>query len=155
MINLQPTLIGKFLKLRPLHQSDFNSLFAAASDPLIWTLHPEPDRYTIPTFTKYFNSGIECKGALFITDSEGKAVGSSRYYHYRPTHRDVKIGYTFLTRNLWSPAPGNREMKHLMMSHIYQWVDNIFFEVGENNLRSRKAMEKIGGILLDDAAINK
>ena len=39
-------------------------------------------------------------------------------------------------------------MKHLMMNHIYQWVDNIFFTVGTNNLRSRRAMEKIGGKLL-------
>lgn len=39
-------------------------------------------------------------------------------------------------------------MKHLMMTHIYQWVDNIFFTVGTDNLRSRRAMEKIGGKLL-------
>ena len=39
-------------------------------------------------------------------------------------------------------------MKHLMMTHIYQWVDNIFFTVGTNNIRSRRAMEKIGGKLL-------
>ncbi len=39
-------------------------------------------------------------------------------------------------------------MKHIMMTHIYQWVDNIFFIVGENNIRSRTAMTKIGGKLL-------
>jgi hypothetical protein len=39
-------------------------------------------------------------------------------------------------------------MKHIMMTHIYQWVDSIFFVVGVNNIRSRMAMGKIGGKLL-------
>lgn len=61
--------------------------------------------------------------------------------------KDITIGYTFLERAYWGSAY-NRDMKHIMMSHIYQWVDNIFFAVGINNLRSRKAMGKIGGRLL-------
>jgi hypothetical protein len=39
-------------------------------------------------------------------------------------------------------------MKHLMMTHIYQWVDTIYFTVGVNNKRSRRAIEKIGGLPL-------
>lgn len=35
-----------------------------------------------------------------------------------------------------------------MMSHIYQFVDTIYFTVGEKNLRSQGAMKKIGGRLL-------
>lgn len=35
-----------------------------------------------------------------------------------------------------------------MMSHIYQWVDTIYFSVGINNIRSRTAMTRIGGVLL-------
>ena len=57
------------------------------------------------------------------------------------------MGYTFLTREYWGEV-ANREMKHLMMSHIYQWVDTIYFTAGVNNLRSIKAIEKIGGKLL-------
>jgi predicted acetyltransferase len=57
------------------------------------------------------------------------------------------IGYTFIARECWG-STYNREIKHLMMTHIYQWVDNIFFTVGQKNMRSRKAVEKIGGRLL-------
>lgn len=36
MINLQPTIIGKLIKLRPLLSSDFDNLYKVASDKLIW-----------------------------------------------------------------------------------------------------------------------
>ena len=42
---LQPTLTGTLLELRPLRDADFDELYAVASDPRIWELHPEPDRY--------------------------------------------------------------------------------------------------------------
>lgn len=74
-------------------------------------------------------------------------IGSSRYYIFRPASKDITIGYTFLTRDYWG-STYNREIKHLMMSHIYQWVDTIYFTVGVNNLRSRRAMANIGGQLL-------
>jgi len=45
MINLQPTLISKALKLRPITLMDYDNLFKAASDPEIWKLHPSPNRY--------------------------------------------------------------------------------------------------------------
>lgn len=35
-----------------------------------------------------------------------------------------------------------------MLSHIYQWVDTIYFTVGVNNVRSRIAMSRLGGVLL-------
>jgi N-acetyltransferase len=41
---LQPVLTGKLIQLRPLKPEDFEALFRAASDPLIWEQHPESDR---------------------------------------------------------------------------------------------------------------
>jgi len=36
MLDLQPTLAGEHITLRPLVAQDFDELFAAASDPLVW-----------------------------------------------------------------------------------------------------------------------
>ena len=36
-----------------------------------------------------------------------------------------------------------------MLDHALQFVDTVVFWVGETNMRSRKAMEKIGGKLRD------
>jgi hypothetical protein len=45
MINIQPTLIGKILRLRPIKPEDFELVYKVASDKLIWEQHPEPQRY--------------------------------------------------------------------------------------------------------------
>ncbi len=36
-----------------------------------------------------------------------------------------------------------------MLDHIHRYVATVVFVVGEHNLRSRRAMEKIGGVLIE------
>lgn len=150
---LQPVLRGPRLDLRPLTPADFEPLFAAASDPLIWELHPEPERYKREVFEAFFRGALDSKGALAVLDrSTGAIVGSSRFYDWDPERREVIIGYTFLTRAYWGGSY-NRELKTLMLDHAFRFADAVLFHVGENNLRSRKAMEKIGGVL--EGAVEK
>jgi RimJ/RimL family protein N-acetyltransferase len=147
MIELQPVLHGPTLTLRPLQPDDFEALYAAASDPLIWEQHPEPTRCQRDVFRTFFDKGIESKGAFLVTEREtGKVLGSSRYYDWNPEKREVAIGYTFLVRACWGGVT-NGEMKQLMLDHIYRWTDTVWFHIGHNNWRSRKALEKIGGVL--------
>ena len=146
-MNLQPTLKGDRLTLRPLRQEDFSQLFAAASDPLIWEIHPHPDRYKEDVFRDFFESGIGSAGALVVIDNAtGEVIGSSRYYGLDETNKRVNVGYTFLTRKYWGGG-FNAEMKGLMLDHAFQYVGAARFEVGETNLRSRRALEKIGARL--------
>lgn len=146
----QPELRSEHLILRPLREDDWDALFAAASDPQIWALHPEPTRHQAAVFRRYFQSGIESGGALLVLDrASGAVIGSSRYTDHRVDTRSVEIGYTFLTRPYWGGAM-NRELKSLMLDHAFQHVDTVWFVVGEHNLRSRAAMQKIGGVLTSD-----
>ena len=86
--DLQPTLVGERIWLRPLAQEDFDPLFAAASDPLIWIQHPESDRYKREIFQTYFDSAMESKGAFAIIESNsGRIIGSSRYCNLTPNWR--------------------------------------------------------------------
>jgi N-acetyltransferase len=154
MIELQPVLQGATLTLRPLSPDDFDALYAVASDPLIWEIHPEPTRWQQAVFRKFFDAGIESKGAFVIIDrATSRIIGSSRYYEWTPETREVAIGFTFLARSHWGGAT-NREMKTLMLEHIYQWADTVWFHVGQQNWRSRKAMEKIGGQLSHYAPVD-
>jgi RimJ/RimL family protein N-acetyltransferase len=147
MIDLQPTLQGPTLTLRPLQPDDFEALYAAASDPLIWEQNPQPTRYQRDVFRKVFESGIESKGAFAVIDSSsGTIIGTSRYYDWEPNKREVAIGYTFLARSYWG-GKTNGEMKKLMLDHIFQYADTVWFHIGADNWRSRKALEKIGGVL--------
>ncbi len=145
--NWQPRLEGPHLMARPLQEADFDALFAAASDPAIWELHPIRDRYTQPKFEIYFRTGIASGGALIVEDrASGSIVGSSRFTAFDPSKRTVEIGYTFLVRTHWSTG-ANRELKTLMLAHAFQHVDTVEFFVGIKNFRSRGAMEKLGGKL--------
>lgn len=148
--SLQPTLTGSTLLLRPLAASDFDSLHAAAADPLVWVQHPEPTRWKPEVFRRYFDSGLACGGALVVIErASGEVVGSSRYYHWKPDMEDITVGYTFLVRRLWG-GPANREMKALMLGHAFGFARVVRFEVGRDNLRSRRAMEKLGATLLPE-----
>lgn len=146
--DLQPTLVGSLLELRPIAPDDYEPLFVAASDPLIWEQHPENDRHTRDVFQRYFDGAIESGGAFVIIErASGRIIGSSRYNGFDPVNGEVEIGWTFLERRFWG-GMYNRELKDLMLNHAFKFVDRVLFIVGENNLRSRKAVEKIGGKLL-------
>jgi RimJ/RimL family protein N-acetyltransferase len=142
------TLTGNLIEARPLRPDDFEALFEAASDPLIWEQHPEKDRYKREVFQKYFDGAIESKGAFAVIDRKsGRIIGSSRYWNLDFAHSEVEIGWTFLERAFWGGAY-NRELKSLMLAHAFRFVDRVVFVVGEDNLRSQRALEKIGAKFL-------
>ena len=149
--DLQPHLTGERIALRPLVPADFDALFAAASDPLIWEQHPEPDRWTREVFQRYFDGAIASGGAFAIIDrATGRIIGSSRYCNLKPDEGEVEIGWTFLERAYWG-GDWNGELKQLMLDHAFRFVDRVVFVVGEQNMRSRRAVEKIGGRLVKRA----
>lgn len=144
----QPTLTGDRLELRPLRADDWQALYAVASDPLVWGLHPAHDRWQEPVFRAFFADALAGGGALLVTDrASGAVVGSSRFQAHDPADGgSVEIGWTFLARSHWG-GDYNREMKRLMLAHALRFVERVDFRVGEANWRSRRAMEKIGGRL--------
>ena len=151
-MNRQPVLTGERLLLRPLRADDWDALYAVASDPLIWELHPAHDRWQEPVFRAYFTNALALGGAVAVIDrASGAIIGSSRWQGYNPADGgSVEIGWTFLARSHWGGAI-NRELKRLMLAHALQSVARVDFRVGAANLRSRRAMEKIGGHLSDRA----
>lgn len=147
-MDLQPTLEGPRLRLRPLRAEDREPLYAAAADPLIWEVHPESERWKRPVFDAFFDKGLAGGAAFAVLDkATGAVIGTSRYYDFDPAARRAAIGYTFLARAYWGGSY-NRELKTLMLDHAFKHVDAVLFHVGEHNLRSRRAMEKIGGVLV-------
>lgn len=143
----QPHLQGDRIRLRPLVPADWDALFAAASDPLIWEQHPDSQRFQAAVFrSNFFEGAVQSRSALVAEDIQtGAVIGSSRYYDWNAQTREVAVGYTFLVRSHWG-GHTNREMKRLMLGHIFQWATRVWFHIGVNNLRSRRALESIGGV---------
>jgi RimJ/RimL family protein N-acetyltransferase len=143
---LQPTLKGQLVELRPLRAEDFPALYAVAADPLIWEQHPSHDRYQEPVFRVYFQEALESGGALLAMDSQtGQVIGSSRFHGYNEIKSEIEIGWTFLARSHWG-GRYNGEMKRLMLRHAFRFVIRVVFLVGAHNLRSQRAVENIGGV---------
>jgi N-acetyltransferase len=148
MLDLQPTLGGASITVRPLAGQDFNDLFAVASDPLVWAQHPDPGRGTREGFAAFFEGALSSKGCLVAIDAaRGSIIGCSRYSNYEPDER-IMIGYTFLARSHWGGA-GNAEMKRLMLHHAFTDVQEVLFTIAERNVRSRRAVEKLGAELTE------
>jgi N-acetyltransferase len=145
--DLQPTLRGTLLELRPLRRDDWHELFAVASDQLLWAQHPASNRHQEPVFRAFFDDALRSGGALIALDRrDGRVIGSSRYHGFDAATREVEIGWSFLARSHWGGLY-NGEMKRLMLSHAFSFADRVIFLVGVNNVRSRRAVERIGGVL--------
>ena len=143
--DLQPTvLISENVKLIPLEEMHMEQLYEAASDPLIWEQHPENNRWKREVFDRYFRSAMESCGAFLILDAQtGEVAGSSRYYDWDDSVAIIRIGFTFIKRKYWG-GTFNRELKNLMIDYAFNFADTICFDIGIQNLRSRKAVEKLG-----------
>ena len=132
--------------LRPLRETDFDSLYRVASDPLIWEQHPNKERYQRPVFEIYFKGALESKSAFLVSDKiSGEIIGCSRFYDFNAENKTICIGYTFLSRICWGKSY-NRSLKTVMLKHAFKNVDAVIFHVGHKNIRSQKAMEKLGAI---------
>ncbi len=149
MPDLQPTLTGETVLLRPLRADDWLAMFKVASDPLIWEQHPARDRYLEPVFRAFFDGALASGAAFAILDrATGAIIGSSRYHAYDPERREIEIGWTFIARAYWG-GQTNAEIKRLMLDHAFSFADTVIFWVGAANLRSRRAMQKLGAVERD------
>ena len=126
---LQPTLKGELLELRPLRPEDFHDLYGVASDRLIWEQHPNADRYKPDVFKRFFDEALESGGALVAIDiKDGHIIGSSRFHCYDLERNEIEIGWTFLARSHWG-GRYNAELKQLMLAHAFKFVESVIFLV--------------------------
>lgn len=150
-MDIQPThLQDANVTLVPLQETDFERLYQVASDPLIWEQHPSKTRYQREVFANYFKGAIESKGAFFVLDTQtGEPIGCSRLYDYDAARATILIGYTFLARSHWG-STYNRSLKTLMIEHAFTFSDHVVFHIGAQNIRSQKAIEKLGAVKMGE-----
>ena len=102
-------------------------------------------------FRIFFKDALESGGAFVIIDRKTQQIiGSTRFYGYDPEKSEIEIGWTFLARKYWG-GRYNAEMKRLLLNHAFKFVESVVFFVGEDNVRSQKAMEKVGAIKVGTA----
>lgn len=143
-MNLQPVLKDENVLLKPLSIDDFEKLYQVARDPEVWAMHPNKERYKRPVFQNFFEAALASKGAFLVVDRKTQEVlGSTRFYEFNPDTKSVLIGYTFYGTKWWGKNI-NSTVKKLMLDYIFREVDQVIFHVGKDNVRSVKAMTKLG-----------
>lgn len=142
--SIQPTLENEYVDLVPLEKHDFEELFDVASDPEVWAMHPNKERYRREVFENFFAGALESKGAFLIIDKHTEEVlGCTRFYDFNEDDNSIFIGYTFYGTKSWGKNI-NAGVKKMMLDYIFQFVDKVIFHVGKDNIRSIKAMNKLG-----------
>lgn len=151
MFDLQPNhLKNNLISLSPLQENDFEELYVVANDELLWEQHPNKLRYQRDVFQNFFEGAMLSGGAFLIRDSKtNEVVGSSRFYDYNEIENSILIGYTFIGRKFWG-TNYNKSLKKLMLDYAFQHVNKVYFHIGAFNIRSQKAIEKIGAVKVDE-----
>jgi N-acetyltransferase len=152
--DIQPNYLkNELVRLIPLQEIDFEELYAVASDPLVWEQHPNKLRYQRNVFQNYFEGALQSQGAFLIRETTtNEVIGSSRFYDLDTENSEIKIGYTFLGRKFWGNGY-NKALKALMINYAHQYVNHINFDIGANNIRSQKAILKIGAVKIKEQEV--
>ncbi|MFZ1705037.1 MAG: GNAT family N-acetyltransferase [Saprospiraceae bacterium] len=142
--NIQPTLEDDNVLLLPLQENDFEEMYVVASDPKIWEQHPNKDRWKKEVFKVFFEGAILSKGAFKIVNKvDRKTIGCTRFYDYNESDNSIRIGYTFYSTDYWGKGINHR-VKTLMLDYIFNWVFQVDFHIGANNIRSQIAIGRLG-----------
>lgn len=148
-------LQGNFVRLEPLNESHIETLRSLARDERLWeftktllineTFGEQFDNY-IGTALNPNGTGMQRSFVMRDTQT-GAVMGMTRYYHIEPVHNRLKIGYTWYTPAYWGGVH-NKECKRLLLQYAFEKLGfrRVEFEVAHKNIRSQKAVEKIGGI---------
>lgn len=160
-----PTLSGHHVRLEPLQLQHVDALLAAAEteDPELyrWTIVPR-DRLSMTSYIEKALAWREAGSAIpFATlrASDGKVIGCTRLFdlerwdwpagharHGSPDPDVGEIGYTWLSPGVIRTGV-NTEAKLLMLGHGFETLGmaRICLQTHAKNLRSRTAIERIGG----------
>lgn len=144
------TLSGRNVNLLPLHPSHAPHLYAVGDDPELWRLVPNrmQSQADMDEYVRVALEGRdrgECLPFAIQSRSSCTLIGSTRYYALNPAHRNLEIGYTWLTPSEWRTV-ANTECKLLLLRHAFEFLGcvRVALRTDSRNLRSRRAIERLG-----------
>ncbi len=154
------TIVGEIIKLVPMEEFHFEELASLAKEKRIWEFIPADMSNQEKRFQVFSKAILEReKGTQFpfviYQQKDNKIIGSTRLMNIEPEHRKLEIGWTWLHPDYWATAV-NLECKLLLLKFCFEELKTIRVQLktDENNIRSQKAIRKIGaqyeGVLRND-----
>jgi len=148
-------LKGKYVYLETLTTHHVETLRQLAKDERIWEF---TKAFAInETFDKQFadyistasdNNAMGGQQAFVIRQTANDAIiGMTRLYEINPKDKRAAIGYTWYTPAVWGLVH-NKECKLLLLQYLFEETgfSRAEFHVAHQNIRSQKAVQKIGGV---------
>ncbi|MBP2617625.1 GNAT family N-acetyltransferase [Chryseobacterium jejuense] len=148
-----PTILeGTNVELIPLEKEHFEELYAAAADKDLWTLIPTDGSDKTIFYQNYEFALSERENGnqypFVIRHKETqKLIGSTRFFEIYPSDKKLEIGWTWIIKDFWGTSV-NLECKLLLLTYCFEVLktNRVQLKTKDDNFRSRKAIEKIGGV---------
>ena len=145
-------LEGERVKLVPLTSNFFDDLLQVGRAKEIWA-HISIDGSDSDTLLRELKSAVIRRSTgeqypfVIIDKLHNKVIGSTRFYNIYPAHRKLEIGWTWYDPAYWGTTY-NPECKLLLLEYCFETLKTVRvqFQTSEHNMRSRKAIQKIGGV---------
>lgn len=144
------TLNGELVELLLIEESHFEELENLARESRIWEFIAIDMSTSEKRFQVFKDALIERgKGTqlpfVIFHKHDKRIIGSTRVMNIEPQHKKVEIGWTWLHPDYWATAI-NLECKLLLLSFCFEELEAIRVQLktDENNIRSQKAIQKIG-----------
>ncbi|WP_257348356.1 GNAT family N-acetyltransferase [Pseudalkalibacillus decolorationis] len=146
------TLKGKHVTIRPMENKDLDELYEAGQHEVIWAYMPMKvtSKSDMKMLIEQALEGMETGTAFpwVIQDNRtGKLVGSTRFLDPSEASRNLEIGWTWLSPDVWR-TPVNTECKYILLKHCFESLKTIRVQLKTDgrNTRSQNAIERIGGV---------
>lgn len=145
------TLIGETVDIIPLEKKHLEKLFQAATDKNLWE-HIPLDCSNRKTFDEVYNFALSERikknqyPFVIIHKTTKEIIGSTRFFQIVPKDKKLEIGWTWIIQKYWG-TDVNYECKLLLLTYCFETLQarRVQLKTDETNLRSRKAIERIGG----------
>jgi len=150
-MKMPKVLEGSRVKLIPLVMGHAEELWESARNEDLWEHYTFRKIESFEKFKEFLSGSLKeadsGKGFTFtvIDKATGKMVGGTSFLDIQPASRSLEIGRTWLAKELHGTGL-NAECKYLQLRYCFEELKliRVFFKTDSNNLRSQKAMEKIG-----------
>jgi RimJ/RimL family protein N-acetyltransferase len=144
-----PTLVGRYVTLRPLRVEDKDALVSVAAGDDLWDLFyasvsqlKDADRWLAATLAQ-----VEQGRALVfaVCDPAGRVVGTTRFMRMNAGHRRLEIGGTFYATAVQRTGV-NTEAKRMLLAHAFDVLGCQCVQIRTDalNIRSQRAIERLG-----------
>ena len=139
------------IKLIPLLMSHCEEFIRYANDPTLWTWwlrKPPTDlaqmQHEVQGALEQQEQGTRIAYAIYHLAS-GTLIGSTSFININHTHKSIEIGGTWLAAT-FQKSGINRACKDLLINYAFNELamNRVVLQTDELNVRSRRAIEKLG-----------